>query len=79
MTLAEVDELIEELQHICRLEPDPQPGPRLLRDPNDDYIVHLAQHTGATHIISGDADLTDETLEPPAISPRQAIDTCHLD
>lgn len=25
-------------------------------------------------IVSGDADLTDADLDPPAISPRQAID-----
>ena len=78
MTLAEVDELIEELQHICRLEPDPRPGPRLLCDPNDDYIVHHAQHR-RNDIISGDADLTDETLEPAAISHRHSIHTSRLD
>ncbi len=74
LTLAEVDELIEELARLFRIEPDPEPGVPELRDPKDDYVLFLARAVGADYIVSGDADLTDATLEPPAITPRQAID-----
>ena len=75
----EVDELIEELGRIFRIEQDPEPGVPVLRDPKDDYVLFLARDVAADYIISGDADLTDETLEPPAITPRQAVDLFGLD
>ena len=74
LSVAEVDELLEELGRICRLEDDPQPGPSVLRDPNDDYLVFLARHVDAECIISGDADLIDADIDPPAITPRQAVE-----
>ncbi len=42
LSLAEVDELLEELGRICRVEEDPAPGQSVLRDPDDDYLVFLA-------------------------------------
>ena len=74
LLLAEVDELIDELGRICRVEPDPELGPAVVRDRKDDYLVYLSRDAGAECIVSGDADLTDADLDPPAISPRQAID-----
>ena len=74
LSLVEVDELVEELARLFRIEPDPEPGVPELRDHKDDYVLFLARHVGADYIVSGDADLTDATLEPPAITPRQAID-----
>lgn len=79
LTLAEVDELIEEISSICQLEADPSSSQRVLRDPDDDYLVHLARDVGAECIVSGDADLTDEVLEPPAITPRQAVERFNLE
>jgi putative PIN family toxin of toxin-antitoxin system len=35
LTLTEVDELLEEIGRVCRIEPDPDEGPPLLRDPDD--------------------------------------------
>ena len=74
LTLDEVDELLRDLATLCRLEPDPEPGAAVLRDKKDDYLVFLARAVGAECIVSGDADLTDASLEPPALTPRHAIE-----
>ncbi len=74
LSLAEVDELIEDLGRILRIEVDPEPDVPVLRDPKDDYLLFLARAVGADYIVSGDADLTDEVLQPPAITPRQAVE-----
>ncbi len=45
---------------------DPEP---IIRDPNDDYIVALAQTAGAALIVAADKDLLEHSgLQPPAIS-----------
>ena len=74
ITLEEVDELIHEIARLCRVEPDPEPGAAVLRDKDDDYLVFLARAVGAECIVSGDADLTDASFEPPALTPRQAVE-----
>ena len=79
LSLPEVDELIEDLGRIFRIEVDPEPDVPALRDPKDDYLLFLARAVGADYIVSGDADLTDEDLQPPAITPRQAVDLFGLD
>ena len=79
LSLGEADELTRHLGTIFRIEEDPAPGSRVLRDPKDDYILRLAQHISADYIVSGDADLTDETLVPPAITPREAVELSGLD
>jgi len=73
VTLEEVDELLQELAALCRLVPDPAPGAAVLRDNKDDYLVFLARAVDADCIVSGDADLTDASLEPPALTPRDAV------
>lgn len=74
MTLDEVDELVHEIALLCRVEPDPEPGGAVLRDRDDDYLVFLARATAVDCIVSGDADLTESQLDPPALTPRQAIE-----
>lgn len=46
------------------------------RDPDDDYLVALAQQTRADYLVSGDGDLLDlEGNEPPRIvSPREFLE-----
>jgi putative PIN family toxin of toxin-antitoxin system len=52
---------------------DPVAPSRVVRDPDDDYLVALAKASTATAIVTGDRDLLDhEGLEPPAITARAA-------
>ena len=72
LSLTEVDEPVEELGRLFRIEQDPERGVPELRDPKDDYALFLARAVGADYIVSGDADVTDATLEPPAITKHPA-------
>ena len=49
--------------------PDPAPGPALSRDPNDDYVIHLARAHDADLIVSGDADLLEWIEQDPQVVP----------
>ena len=52
--------------------PDPAPGPALTRDPDDDYVVHLAHAHDVDYIVSGDADLLEwDEQDPPVIPPAE--------
>lgn len=54
------------------LRPDPAPGPALTRDPDDDYVVHLARAHDVDYIVSGDADLLEwDEQDPPVIPPAE--------
>jgi putative PIN family toxin of toxin-antitoxin system len=54
------------------LRPDPAPGPALTRDPDDDYLIHLAQAHDVDYIVSGDADLLEwDEQDPPVIPPAE--------
>lgn len=50
------------------LRPDPAPAPQRVRDPDDDYIVALAEATGSV-VVTGDDDLLEADLTTPAITP----------
>ena len=42
----------------------------MTRDPNDDYVVHLARAHWGDFIVSGDADLLEwQEQNPPVIPP----------
>lgn len=49
-----------------------------IRDPDDAYLVALAQATGSL-LVSGDEDLLAGHLDPPAISPAQLLDLLDVD
>ncbi len=54
------------------LQDDPDPVAPRVRDPDDDYLVALAEAAGAV-LVTGDADLLDADLKPPAITPRDLL------
>lgn len=55
--------------------PDPVVPPGLTPDPDDDYLVALAQAASADYLISGDPHLTSLTgLPVPVLSPRIFLD-----
>lgn len=73
ITLEERAAIPAMLEALGVLAPNPESPPRVLRDPNDDYLVALAEVTAAEAIITGDRDLLEhQGLTPPAISARQA-------
>lgn len=60
------------LATIADVRPDPAPGPALTRDPDDDYVIHLARAHNAEVIVSGDADLLEwDEQDPPVIPPAE--------
>ena len=63
---------VDTLATIADVRPDPAPGPALTRDPDDDYVIHLARAHHAEVIVSGDADLLDwDEQDPPVIPPAE--------
>lgn len=59
-------------QPCAAWSPTRNPGAAVLRDKKDDYLVFLARAVGAQCTVSGDADLTDALLDPPALTPYRA-------
>lgn len=75
ITVADAVALVEALDGIAEVRPDPQSPPsQRVRDPDDDYLAALSEATRAV-IVTGDIDLLDADLDPPAITPRQLLDT----
>jgi putative PIN family toxin of toxin-antitoxin system len=60
---------------LGRTEADPAPRPGISADPDDDYLVALAQAAGATHLVTGDRALLTDTFEGVVtISPRDFLE-----
>lgn len=56
---------------------DPVEPKRMSTDPDDDYLVELAESSRADFLVSGDRHLTDlSDLKPPVLTPRQFVDRC---
>ncbi len=74
ITLDEVDALIRLLRSEASLLADPHEVPPVSRDPDDDYLVALAQRENADALVSGDSDLTAlRQNHPPVLTPAQAL------
>lgn len=72
LSVADAVAFVETLGGYADLLPDlGTPQPRV-RDPDDDYLVALAEAAAAV-IVTGDADLLDADLKPPAITPRDLL------
>lgn len=72
VTVADAVAFVETLGGLAEVHPDPANPPGRVRDPDDDYLVALAEAVGAV-IVTGDADLLDADLKPPAITPAQLL------
>ncbi|MGH3500239.1 MAG: putative toxin-antitoxin system toxin component, PIN family [Nocardioidaceae bacterium] len=55
------------------VHPDPGAAQQRVRDPDDDYLVALSE-TATAVIVTGDADLLEAGLTPPAMTPRELLD-----
>jgi putative PIN family toxin of toxin-antitoxin system len=62
------------IQMNALLVDDPPPERIVPGDPDDDYLVALARAAGAQVIVTGDTDLLEGDVEPPALSPRDFLE-----
>lgn len=71
----DIDEMLTELRRSTQVRADPNSVPPVSRDPNDDYLIALAQDADADALVSGDRDLTD-LVSPPVriLTPRMLLD-----
>lgn len=72
VSVADAVAFVETLGGHADLLPDPGPPAPRVRDPDDDYLVALAEAADAV-IVTGDADLLDADLKPPAITPADVL------
>jgi putative PIN family toxin of toxin-antitoxin system len=65
---------------VAVMLPDPINPEPILRDPDDDLLITLAQTAEADAIVTGDKDLLDHSggLQPPAITVREACEQLGL-
>jgi putative PIN family toxin of toxin-antitoxin system len=74
LSVREAIAFAETLAQVAELQPDPGVAPRRVRDADDDYLAALAVATGAV-LVTGDNDLLEADLDPPAITPRALLDS----
>lgn len=63
--------LVAQLADLAELVDDPELRPALTRDPDDDYLLALAETAGADALVAGDKDLL--AVKPrtvPVLTPR---------
>ena len=71
----EADQFVALIRREAELRRDPLAAPRVSADPKDDYLVALAQATGADLLVSGDPHLTRlEHFRPPVTTPAGLAD-----
>jgi len=77
IAVADAAAFVEALVMDGDLRPDPEAVPKRVRDPDDDYLVAVAAAAAAV-IVTGDGDLLEADLTPPAITPRDLIERLGL-
>lgn len=73
-TADEAATLVDSIVGTAEEHDDPTIVTRLLRDPDDEYLVALATAAGADLIVSGDRDLLDANVTPTVVTPRGLLD-----
>lgn len=74
VTIDEVNAFVAEVAQYGTPLTDSADAPAVTRDPNDDYLVALAQAGHAQAIVSGDRDLTELVdHDPPVLTPVAAV------
>jgi putative PIN family toxin of toxin-antitoxin system len=75
LTEAEAHAYVEGLQSVSIFVHDPEPPEaRLCSDPDDEYLITLAQSARAAALVSGDAHLTELRGVIPVFTPRAFLD-----
>lgn len=72
VTAEDAQLFLRALAEYGEMAPDVPTPVAITRDPKDDYLVTLARSQGAV-IISSDRDLLHAELNPPALTPREAL------
>lgn len=72
ISVADAIAFVESLGGHADLRADPGSPKTKVRDPDDDYLVALADAADVV-IVTGDNDLLTAGLEPPAITPVQLL------
>lgn len=72
ISVADAIAFVESLGGYADLRDDPGPPEKRVRDPNDDYLVALAEAADAL-VVTGDDDLLAAEIEPSAITPAQLL------
>ena len=71
LTETEADQFVQAVGGIAELHPDPDFEHGLTPDPDDDYLLGLAQAAQADVLVSGDRALLHmESAAPHVVSPR---------
>jgi len=75
VTPDEVEEFVDVIRRGAITAENPVAAAAVSRDPDDDYLVALAQSANVDHLVSGDKDLTSlATVSPPVLSPATFLD-----
>jgi uncharacterized protein len=73
VSLSDAEAYVAALADKVELRPEGGKPAKATRDPDDDYLVALAEQSGAV-IVTGDDDLLAMDLTPPAMTPRALLD-----
>lgn len=74
LTVEEARAYVRALSAEATLVEDPQAQRHRLRDPDDAYLLTLAQSVKADCLVSGDGDLTSlEDPDPPVMTPAEFV------
>ncbi|MGD0603154.1 MAG: putative toxin-antitoxin system toxin component, PIN family [Streptosporangiaceae bacterium] len=73
VSLSDAEGYVAALADKVELRPEAGKPSKTTRDPDDDYLVALAEQSGAV-IVTGDGDLLSMDLHPPAMTPRALLD-----
>jgi putative PIN family toxin of toxin-antitoxin system len=73
VSLSDAEEYARAVVARAELHLDVARPPRATRDPEDDYLVALSVSSGA-RLVTGDADLLDVDVDPPALTPRALLE-----
>ena len=74
ISLADAHLFIHQVQGLATTLPDPREVAPLLRDLNDDFIIHFAHEQDANFVITGDKDFEGwDRASPRVVSPRTFV------
>jgi putative PIN family toxin of toxin-antitoxin system len=64
---------VDQLALRVEVRPDASAPSLRARDEDDDYLIALAEAADAV-LVTGDKDILDLDLDPPAVTPRELLD-----